>query len=241
MERPEEREFEKDLRQYIPKNRGSLACAALTILKAYHDAGRPKQQSIKQYGRFEEWSDWVRSAIVWMGLADPCDSRKDIENEDPVRASLGNLLETLHERYEKTSFTTKQLIDDAQDASDEKNQELREVLVEFCPSDKGSSINVRSLGNKFAAFKGRIERGLHLEQVGQVRRSAKWMVVENSSYSKHKKENNSEQSISIPGKTQNYIANNLACTNKNYLTDIEEQEPFEAEKSVKKCESCESM
>lgn len=55
--------------------------AGLTILKAYHHAGRPEQK-IRPFGRFEEWSNLVRSAIVWLELPDPCESRKGIEESD---------------------------------------------------------------------------------------------------------------------------------------------------------------
>ena len=57
VERPEERSFSIDLHKYIPEHRPQLVKAGLTILRAYHVAGKPAQD-IKQFGRFEEWSDW---------------------------------------------------------------------------------------------------------------------------------------------------------------------------------------
>ncbi|MBS0655361.1 MAG: hypothetical protein JSR46_06280, partial [Verrucomicrobia bacterium] len=48
VERPEEREFDVDLRKYARQNRGKLVQAGLTILRAYHVAGCPKQE-IKQF------------------------------------------------------------------------------------------------------------------------------------------------------------------------------------------------
>jgi hypothetical protein len=64
-ERPEEREFERqNLRAHVLENRGQLVRAALTVLRAYVVAGWPPQE-VKPFGRFEEWSDLIRSALVW--------------------------------------------------------------------------------------------------------------------------------------------------------------------------------
>ena len=73
-ESPEKRSFEVDLYNYIPLHRGELITAALTILSAYHCAGQPNQ-GLEPYGSFSQWSDWVRSALVWLDCADPCLTR----------------------------------------------------------------------------------------------------------------------------------------------------------------------
>ncbi len=44
--------------------------AALTILRAYHVAGRPDQK-LPSWGSFTVWSELIRGALVWTGLADP--------------------------------------------------------------------------------------------------------------------------------------------------------------------------
>lgn len=62
---------------YIQQNREILVKAILTILNAYNNAGMPLQP-ISQFARFEEWSDWIRSPLVWLGLADPCSSQNII-------------------------------------------------------------------------------------------------------------------------------------------------------------------
>ncbi len=59
IERPEEREFSVDLRTYIPEHPTDLVNAGLIILRAYDVAGKPLQ-NIKPFGRFEEWSNWIR-------------------------------------------------------------------------------------------------------------------------------------------------------------------------------------
>lgn len=71
-ERPQERSnFKiKNLETYTIEHRAELLSAALTILRAYHVAGRPAQ-ALPEWGSFETWSRLVRGALVWCGLSDP--------------------------------------------------------------------------------------------------------------------------------------------------------------------------
>jgi hypothetical protein len=58
-------------------NRATYVADGLTILRAYRNAGLPNRPS--PLGSFEPWSDWVRGAIIWLGLADPCDTMGSIK------------------------------------------------------------------------------------------------------------------------------------------------------------------
>jgi len=173
VERPEERSFDIDLREYIRNNRAKLVRAGLIILRAYHVAGRPNQ-NIKPYGRFEAWSNWVRSAIVWLGETDPCLSRKEIESADPVRIALGNLLAAWYSLFDDMGKKINDVIKRAEN-KDEKSESLYESLIEIAPDGKGG-INGRSLGKKLAQFKGRIESGYRLEQLPPNQGVAMWRV-----------------------------------------------------------------
>ena len=183
-ERPEERSFDIDLKTYVLDHRGELVTAGLTILRAYHEAGRPKQE-IPQFGRFEDWSDWVRSSLVWLGMADPCTSRKEIENADPTRKLLGHLLLTWHEYLGEMSFTLKQAIKKAKLEKREdmelKAEELLDALMENF-SDGNGDINTRSLGKKLATFINRIENGYRLEKTGSYQGVDTWRVTKIKSF-----------------------------------------------------------
>src|SRR5439155_23583152 len=91
-EHPEERQFGADLHEYVPKFRFELVPAALTIVRAYIAAGCPDVK-VPVFGRYEEWSRYVRQPLVWLGLADPCETKHVIAARDHVRNELGNLLE----------------------------------------------------------------------------------------------------------------------------------------------------
>lgn len=71
-ERPQERTgFKRPLlADYAQEYRSELLGAALTILRAYHLAGRPDQK-LAPWGSFPVWSALVRGALVWTGLPDP--------------------------------------------------------------------------------------------------------------------------------------------------------------------------
>jgi hypothetical protein len=178
VERPEERPFDLDLRKYIPQNRSRLVVAGLTILRAYYSAEKPTQD-IKPFGRFEEWGDWIRSAIVWIGMADPCESRKDIENSDPIRILLGSLFIAWHEIFKERAVKVKELVAQTNPVASitltESDETLREALLELAGDSKGI-INQRSLAKKLALYKNRIESGLRLEQAGTHQGTFQWRI-----------------------------------------------------------------
>ncbi|HEY5225381.1 MAG TPA: hypothetical protein VIJ06_01190, partial [Methylovirgula sp.] len=95
VERPEDREFDIDLKTWIPENRGRLVAAGLTILRAFVVAGRPGLDTFRPFGRFEDWSNLVRGALVWLGEADPCRTREAVIADDSDRDALGRLLDAM--------------------------------------------------------------------------------------------------------------------------------------------------
>ena len=79
LENPEDRRDFKipNLELYVKEHRAELASHCLTILRAYCAAGRPKH-NLAPWGSFEEWSAIVREAIVWLGLPDCAETRKEL-------------------------------------------------------------------------------------------------------------------------------------------------------------------
>jgi hypothetical protein len=176
-EHPEERSFDIDLHHYIPENRSKLVRAGLILLRAYHVAGKPKQ-NIKQFGRFEAWSDTVRSALVWLGMPDPCESRKDIEDNDPVRLLLCAFYPAWYEFFGDSGVKAKDVIEKTSSLTE--NSELAELLRDLAGDNKGI-VNQRSLAKKLATFKNRIERGYRLEQLPPRQGTSLWCVKKLSS------------------------------------------------------------
>jgi hypothetical protein len=171
IERPEERDFDVNLHSLIPEQRGELVPAALTILRAYEVAGRPKQD-IAPYGRFEAWSALVRSALVWVGMADPCLCRADLEASDTVRSGLVAVLAGWHAAVGSGRCTAQEIIGLSRLS---ENAELQAALMEVAGA--GSEISPKRLGRWLAKYEKRIEGGFRLVKEGVLHKSVYWKVV----------------------------------------------------------------
>lgn len=179
VERPEERIFEiENLRTYIIEHRAELVCAAITILRAYDIAGKPSL-GIRPFGRFEEWSDRVRSAIVWIGFDDPYESRKEIEDADPVRILLKSFFHAWYIALGNRAVKVKDIIAISKSNSHELDsdiiEQLQENLMELAGNNKGD-IDTRKLGGKLRSYKDRIEGGYKIEQMGTSQGTTLWSV-----------------------------------------------------------------
>ena len=65
----------------VMADRGKYIAACLTICRAYIAAGRPDK--LPKLASFGGWSDTVRSALVWLGEADPVKSHGHVEGRRP--------------------------------------------------------------------------------------------------------------------------------------------------------------
>lgn len=105
VENPEQRAFTiADLRAHIARHRAELVTAALTILRAYHVAGRPDQH-LPAWGGFDEWSAMIRSTLVWLGDADCCKSRQYVTADDPEREQTASVLAAWVEAFGDSAVT----------------------------------------------------------------------------------------------------------------------------------------
>ncbi len=175
-ERPEEREFSFDLREHIRRNRGVLVPAALTVLRAFNRADRPSQ-GLTVFGRFEEWSDTVRSALVWCGEPDPCEGRSRIEDTDPVRSDLGEVLECWSQLFGSRPLTVAEIVKATQQEC-EFSLRLRTTLGDVAGGSSGVP-NARRLGKWLAQVAGRIESGRYVRKNGVSHKVALWQLVSN--------------------------------------------------------------
>ena len=81
QERPELREFKRNPFAEVLADRGRYVAAALTIVRAYIAAGRPRVAF--PLPSFEGWSNTVRSALIWLGYPDPVETMETARKEDP--------------------------------------------------------------------------------------------------------------------------------------------------------------
>jgi len=143
VERPELRQFAYDPVADAKDNRGELVAAALTILRAYHVAGRPNP--LPRLQSFEQWSDTVRSALVWLGAGDPAGTMNRLRKADPVLASLTAVLHAWHAAFGFTPTTGREAIEKA---SLIERQDLHDALMAI--AGRGGKIDARVLGHWLA-------------------------------------------------------------------------------------------
>ncbi len=130
VERPEERTFDvPKLRKHVLENRPQLVKAALTVLRAHH-LNRPKL-GLKAFGRFEAWSDQIRTALVWVGFADPCLTRERVVTDDPERDQVAAVLTAWYDVEAEKAVTLRGVIKDA-----ELNDTLKAALVDVAVNAK---------------------------------------------------------------------------------------------------------
>ena len=141
-------------------------------------------RGLTTFGRFEGWSRAIREPLIWLGMADPCDTRKKIEMRDPVRDSLGALLDAWFDLLGGTDgYTVPQAIravENAPEIGDRRDQAnaLRDAMLDISDGDK---INPRKVGKFIARHERRIEGYLSFEQDSDFRRAKKWRVADHRS------------------------------------------------------------
>ena len=188
VERPELREFDFNPVEMAKRGRAGYLVDVLTILRAFHVAGSPRQA--KPLGSFEAWSDRVRSALIWLDVADPCATMERIRKSDPKLSSLREVLHGLHKAFGNSRVRVREIINEATSPAgafgtgssftpkDYKHPDLREALLSV--AGEGGAINSRRLGKWLSGNLGRPVDGLRLMEAGADRDGVKlWMVDSN--------------------------------------------------------------
>lgn len=164
-ERPEERPRESfrhpNVIEHVTRNRPALLCAALTILRAYCAAGRPRQ-SLTPWGSFEAWSDLVREALVWAGCVDPGLTREGLRAHGDPRTELYRALVAEWARLVRVEggpVTAKKAIELSEA---DRWARLRELLEELA-TDRRGNVTPARLGYVLRGLRGRV---LEVDGVG---------------------------------------------------------------------------
>ena len=171
VERPENRTFKTpDPVDVVRCDRARYVVAALTILRAYHVAGRPKMPT-NALGSFEIWSRWVRDALIWLGEPDPCGTIERVRAEDPRLQALKAVLHHWETAVGWRAVTVQEVIETATDYLPpvsgidlNKRQflypEFREALLVV--GGDGGMINSRRLGTWLGRNKEKVVANLRL-------------------------------------------------------------------------------
>jgi len=185
MEHPEDRQgfVLPDLIGWIQTHWPALAAAALTVLRAYEVAGRPRH-SAPRMGSFEAWDDLIRGACVWCGLADPAATNDLMLGRGRIRAeldqdveALGALLAALADRFGDRAFCTADAANRA-----ETDAMLRTAFESNGAVDRKGLISATTIGYCFRTVRDRLVDGRKLvkERTDRHAKTGLWRVAESA-------------------------------------------------------------
>ncbi len=167
-----------DLVGHVTAARPALVAAALTILRAYALAGRPRHGA-PPMGSFEAWDGWVRGACVWLGLADPAQADDPQIGRGRLRARLdedreapGALLAALAHTFVDAPFVAAAVAEHAK-----TDPALHAALEEAGATNKQGHISARTIGYRFRDAESRVVDGRQLVSDAGQRQGRLWRVV----------------------------------------------------------------
>jgi hypothetical protein len=169
-EKPEERTGFKhpELISWIRQHRPRLLTCAMTILRAYCNAGMPRQ-NLSAFGSFEGWSRLVREAVVWVGLPDPCATRTKLaEQSDTTVDALGQLMSAWRQFDPvNTGIVVSDLVSTlfAKEFAprDDSSNAMRTALETIVGCPPGKAPNARQVGARLKSFRRRVVNGLYID------------------------------------------------------------------------------
>ncbi|NDP39898.1 MAG: hypothetical protein GZ093_14300 [Rhodoferax sp.] len=188
IETPFKREFEFDPLTEVCNNRQALVVAALTIVRAYIAAGRPKVAT-GRIASFELWDDLVRQPLCWLRermmesgrdltdlplFVDPADSIDRAASENPETSKLAALLNAWIATFGTTPTSPAQAITKAMEIFGAQSV-LFDALDEI--AGQNSKLNVRILGRWLERHAGQLCTGLRLVLANKTNGLKRWTVV----------------------------------------------------------------
>lgn len=159
--RPWERDGFKheNVLDYARQNADAYLVDALTILRAYVVAGRPKLTT-KAWGSFEGWNALPRQAVVFAGLPDPVAARAAVDDADEDAAQHERIVGLAME-YQRQSEPWKvaDLVDAIlRDTREERRRDAIDVLDDL-DCVPGGRISNKKLGQRLGEFANRRTAG----------------------------------------------------------------------------------
>jgi hypothetical protein len=157
--------------QEVRAKRGQCVTAALTIIRAWRNAGCPRANvpSIVTYGG--AWADYCRFPLLSLGCADPATRLIEQVRHDPDSDALQGLMSEWHKAYGATAVTVRRVIQESI-----QHIGLLAALCELPVLDPNGSVNASRFGWFLKRNAGRIVDGYRIEQARADGRVA-WRVV----------------------------------------------------------------
>jgi putative DNA primase/helicase len=180
LERPELRQFSSKPAHAVLGERGPYIAACLTIARAYILAGKPGR--LTPLASFEDWSDCVRSALVWLGEDDPCVTMMLAHDNDPVRLSFASFVYAWSKEIGtggQSEMTAAELIKRADKGQQDiwRHPLLREALHDIIPEKR---LNSKALGKWMARHENQMCGTLKLMKTADPIHGHRWYLHDTS-------------------------------------------------------------
>jgi putative DNA primase/helicase len=162
METPETRTFRDNPLARVASQRGTYIAAVLTVARAYFCAGKPER--LPALPSYENWSDIVRSPLVWLGCADPVASMSSLRAVDPKRVERAALFQAWADELGVGAFQTADLINRANDQGAFgafTRPKLRDALLEI-GRDRHGGMDPKRIGKWLSRNENNVAAGLKL-------------------------------------------------------------------------------
>jgi hypothetical protein len=225
LEHPEERDdftikgcscgCQGDLIDHARRDRGRLYVVALTILRAYIQAGKPPQ-SLKPMD-FPAWSSLIRNAVYWATGLDPAVGRADLRKADSHHEHCAAFVEAwsaIQTEGKVKALTTADVVKELTAGNLSAGyQTMRAAISDLWPKLKPGDIpSSGTIGNTIGAIRDKPFGSLKFQEAGEEHRRKLWSVVPVSPRGE-----SGESSESIPNSTRESWEDN--CKRDNCPTD----------------------
>jgi hypothetical protein len=155
----------------VRRNREAYVVDALTIVRAWQAAGKPKAE-VPAIGSFGEWSDMCRQPLLWLGQPDPAISLMEQVKSDPDTRALAAFMEAWCFEFGAKPITVRKVIQTVENNPDDA---LAEAIMELPVNDR-QFVNPSKLGWFLKKNAERIIDGHVIRKVDTPERRA-WTVV----------------------------------------------------------------
>ena len=169
VERPEERVFESDVIEDTRRQRVEIVTSALTLLRAF--VANEADKVSPALGSFEQWSNLVRSALVWLGLPDPLGNAVKIRDNDPEKERTSAIISALPAGKPWVAADIARMVDEGafDPIGNRRHEGLVEALSDFI--DRGR-LNTTRFSGFLRKNCGRIVDGQMIVGAGKNRANA---------------------------------------------------------------------
>lgn len=176
QERPELRRFGTKPVHAVLEERGPYIAACLTIVRAYHSAGQPER--LTPLASFEDWSDTVRSALVWLGEDDPIETMEKARGNDPSRVAFAGFINAWANEIgtgRVNEMTAAELINLSQEGQQGvfRSPQLREAIHDIIPENR---LNSKSLGRWLTRHENKVSDGLKFRKIADAKHGNRFFL-----------------------------------------------------------------